>query len=310
MRIAVLAGGWSGEREVSLKSGRAVSRALDGEKYEVLVYDPRDDLLRLIADKERIDLAFILLHGPLGEDGCIQGFLEVFGIPYLGSGVLASAMALNKRVSREVYRQAGLQVARGLTLRRGQVWSSAEIVGALGEDIVVKPVCEGSSLGVSQCQGCDGLEEGIRCAFALGEEVLLEERLRGLEITCCVLGNEDPVALPLVAIIPDGQYPFFTYDAKYKSDGAQEICPAPVSVDACEKAGACGILAHKALGCRVWSRTDMILVGEEVFVLETNTIPGMTETSLFPKAARAEGLSLAQLLDRMIGLALGSADPG
>ena len=310
LRIALLSGGWSGEREISLKSGEAVYRALDKEKYHVTRYDPRDELIDLIQEKESIDIAFILLHGKFGEDGCMQGFLDLMDIPFVGSGVLPSALALNKKVSKQLYRASGLIVVDDVIVNKGLDYSIEQIMEAVGPSTVVKPVAEGSSLGMSICHSKEELSKGLESAFQYDEEVLVERYIKGREVTCAVLGNKSLEALPLIEIVPNPQYAFFDYEAKYKPGATKEICPAPLPEEQTAKAQSCAKRAHEALGCRVWSRTDMIVRGEKVYVLETNTIPGMTETSLVPLAAKTAGLSLSQLLDRLIELSLESTDSG
>jgi D-alanine-D-alanine ligase len=304
LKIALLAGGRSGEREVSLKSGESVWRALDKEKYVVKKYDPRDDLIALVNDRKSIDLAFVLLHGKYGEDGCVQGFLDLLGIPFVGSGVLPSAMALNKKVAKEMYKSAGLRVVEDICLRRGKRVSVETIRRRLGSSTVVKPVSEGSSLGISICHSKNELLRGIEAAFHLDQEILIERYLQGREVTCCVIGNRELEALPLIGIVPNPEYAFFDYKAKYTPGATNEICPAPTTKRETEKAQACAKEAHRVLQCRVWSRTDMIIHDGEVYVLETNTIPGMTETSLVPLAARTAGLTFTQFLDKLIHLSL------
>ncbi|MBN1106785.1 MAG: D-alanine--D-alanine ligase [Deltaproteobacteria bacterium] len=304
LRIGVIAGGWSGEREISLKSGEAVYQALDRERYEVRRYDPLDGLGHLIENCDNIDLAFVLLHGRFGEDGCIQGFLQLLEIPFVGSGVLSSAMALHKKTAKEVYRRAGLKVGEDVVLVKGEAFSVEEIMGVLGNAAVVKPVSEGSSLGMSICRSREELAAGIDRAFRYDREVMVERYIQGREITCAVLGNNLLEALPLIEIVPNPEYAFFDYTAKYTPGASQEICPAPLSTIETLKIQTCAIEAHRALRCRVWSRTDMILRDGEAYVLETNTIPGMTGTSLVPLAARTAGMSLTKLLDRLIELSL------
>ncbi len=303
-KIALLAGGWSGEREVSLKSGRAVYSALDKGKYEVTTYDPRDDLQALMDAKEEIDLAVILLHGRLGEDGRIQGLLDVLKIPFLGSGVLSSAMAMNKNVAKKIYKGADLTVAKDVILKPDDDLSVKGISATLGPYTFVKPVAEGSSLGASLCRGNEELDFGIKQAFKHDREVMVEEYIEGREVTCCVLGNMALETLPLIEIAPKAGYRFFDYKAKYTSGATEEICPARLSGHLSEGVRACAKRAHLALRCSVWSRSDMIIRDEDIYLLETNTIPGMTENSLFPLAAKAAGLSLSALLDKMIDLSL------
>ena len=304
LKLALISGGMSGEREVSLKSGDAVHRVLDPGKYEVMRYDPLEGLAGLIKDRDQIDLAFILLHGKYGEDGSMQGFLDLLGIPYVGSGVLASAMALNKKVAKDMFRLAGLRVIEDVHVTERTGFSVDRILERLGPSTVVKPVSGGSSLGVAICHGREDLEKGLMRAFGYDEEVLVETFLQGREVTCCVVGNALLEALPLIEIVPNPEYAFFDYDAKYKPGATNEICPARISSKHAEEAQSAAKRAHNALGCRVWSRTDMMIFENKVYVLETNTIPGMTETSLAPLAAKTAGISFPQFVDRLIQLSL------
>jgi D-alanine-D-alanine ligase len=305
LRVALLAGGKSGEREVSLAGARGVLAALDKEKYAVRQYDPAIDLGRLAADAAGLDVAFILLHGPLGEDGSMQGFLDLLGLPYQGSGVLGSALAMNKNLAKILYKQAGLRVADWQMASRRDIDSPENLSAQLCFPLVVKPVGQGSSLGMSIVHDNAGLAAGLKRAFDYDSEVMVEEFIRGREITGGVLGNNDLQALPLVEIIPGKDYLFFDYEAKYKAGASREICPADFPEEITRKAQDNALCAHRALRLRGYSRTDMIVSEEgEVFVIETNTIPGMTPTSLLPQAAQAVGYSFPQLLDLLIGLAL------
>ena len=304
IRIALLAGGWSGEREISLKSGEAVYHALDKMKYDVVMYDPRDQLEALMKAKDEIDIAFNLLHGKCGEDGRIQGFLDILGIPFVGSGVLSSAIAMNKKVTKALYRASGLKVAKDVVLRRGKVFSLREIAQQIGRRMIVKPVAEGSSLGMSVCQTDEELRAGIEKAFENDHEVMVEEYILGKEVTGCILGGGELRALPLVEILPGPAHCFFDYDAKYAKGATKEICPATISESLTERAQDCAKKAHRALKCGIWSRSDMIIRDQDIYMLETNTIPGMTENSLFPLAARVAGLSLSMLVDELVTLSL------
>ena len=196
LRVALLAGGLSGERDVSLASAAQVEKALNPERYAVRRYDPATDLHRLIADASELDLALIILHGRFGEDGTVQGLLELLGLPYQGSGVLSSALCMDKRASKELYRYHGLPVARDLVVTRHEPIDPGAIVEALGLPVVVKPACEGSSLGLTIADSMDGLREGLAEAMACGPVALVEEYLSGREITGGVLGNDDLEALP------------------------------------------------------------------------------------------------------------------
>lgn len=304
IKIALLAGGWSGERDVSIKSGESVFRALDKNKYKVTKYDPRDDLGSLIESREEIDLAFILLHGKHGEDGNLQGLLDLLNISFVGSGVLPSAMAFNKKVAKERFKYAGLSVLQDEILYSGKEFSVDQIMEKVGPSTVVKPVKEGSSIGVSICHNSDELLKGIDLAFQYDHEVMVENYMDGRELSCCVIGVNDLETLPVVEIVPGNGHTFFDYEAKYTAGVTKEICPAQLPPELKKKAEDCAKQAHNALMCSVWSRTDMILKGEQLYVLETNTIPGMTENSLVPLSAKAAGISLSQLLDRLITLSL------
>jgi D-alanine-D-alanine ligase len=304
LTVALLSGGVSSEREVSLNSGNQVFDALDAAKYEVRRYDPRCDLPRLMADAADIDFALIILHGPFGEDGTVQGLLELLGIPYQGSGVLGSALAMNKLASKQLYQQANLPVPAYVVLQQGAVMPHAGIIASLGLPLVVKPVEGGSSIGMSIVSSADGLTAAVEKAFAHGPTVLAEAHITGLELTVAVIGNQRPEALPVIEIIPNQNYAFFDYEAKYKAGATQEICPARIDAATTAKAQQIAIRAHQALFCRGCSRSDMILRGGELFLLETNTIPGMTQTSLLPLAARTAGMSFSQLLERLIDLGL------
>jgi D-alanine-D-alanine ligase len=302
--LALIAGGKSSEREVSLKSGNQVYQALNQDKYEIRRYDPLTDLESLVREASQLDVALIIMHGRGGEDGSMQGLLDLLEIPYQGSGVLASALAMNKELSKTVYQQAGLRVPRTLIFDRQGAPSSREIEAALGLPVVIKPVNEGSSIGVTKAGTPETLQTGLAAAFALDNRVLVEEFIQGTEVTGGVLGNARLQALPLVEIIPASTYAFFDYEAKYQPGASEEICPARLDADLTRQAQECALTAHKALGCRGYSRTDMMVKDGKIYVLETNTIPGMTATSLFPQGAKAAGLDFPDLLDTLINLAL------
>jgi D-alanine-D-alanine ligase len=306
LRLALIAGGKSGEREVSLKGAAEVAKVLDPQKYGVKRYDPATDLAKLAAEADSLDVAFILLHGPFGEDGTVQGFLDLLDIPYQGSGVLGSAIAMDKNLAKILYRNSGLTVPDWLMLRKKE--SQQTDIGAIPRQIalplVVKPARQGSSLGMSIARSKDELATAIRKAFAYDNEIMLEQYIRGREITVGVIGNDIVTALPLVEIIPDAQYDFFDYEAKYKPGATREICPADFDDKLTARAQEYGVTAHRALHLRGYSRTDMMVSNDSIYILETNTIPGMTPTSLLPQAAAAAGLSFSALLDRLLELAL------
>ena len=304
IRLALIAGGVSGEREVSLKGAAEVEKAVDTEKYEVVRYDPATDLARIAADADQLDAAFILLHGIHGEDGTVQGFLELLNIPYQGAGVLGSALAMDKNLAKILYKLHGLPVAAWEMADRNHIEDPAPLLAKLSLPLVIKPVRQGSSLGMSIVRQPEQLPAALETAFQHDSEVMAEEFIKGREITVGVIGNDELMALPLIEIIPNDQYDFFDYEAKYKPGATREICPAEVDDQIREKAQQYGLIAHQALQLKGYSRTDMIVRGDEFFILETNTIPGMTETSLLPQAAAEAGLDFGALLDRLIELAM------
>ncbi len=305
INLALLAGGRSGEREVSLMGAEGVEKALDQKKFNVTRYDPLTDLAKIAADAEKIDFAFILLHGLWGEDGTMQGFLDLLDIPYQGSGVIGSALAMDKNLAKELYKLHGLPVAPWRIIETAKEYSAEEIVAALGLPLVVKPVSDGSSLGMTIVRDVSELAAGIAIAQQHGGRAMVESFVRGREVTVGVLGNDAPVALPLVEIIPGKDFEFFNYDAKYQPGATREVCPAEVDSELTRRAQEFGVTAHKALQLRGYSRTDMIISeAGDLFLLETNTIPGMTPTSLFPQATSAYGLSFSAMLEKLIELGL------
>ncbi|MBV5305434.1 MAG: D-alanine--D-alanine ligase [Desulfobulbaceae bacterium] len=305
IRVALLAGGRSSEREVSLKGALGVEKALDPGKFLVKRYDPATDLAALAQDASSIDVAFILLHGLYGEDGTVQGFLDLLGIPYQGAGVLGSAMAMDKNLAKIMYRLHGLPVADWEMARPQDAQTPARLLERLHLPLVIKPVRAGSSIGMSIATTEEELGEGIRGAYEQDSQVMVEQFVRGREITAGVLGNDELVALPLVEIIPNKEFLFFDYTAKYQAGASRELCPAPIDAELTAKAQQFALDAHRALQLRGYSRTDMIVTDEgDITLLETNTIPGMTPTSLLPQAAAVYGLEFQALLERLIELAM------
>jgi len=305
MHVALLAGGISGEREVSLNGAAGVERALDPEKFLVRRYDPATDLVRLATDAPGIDFAFILLHGHHGEDGTMQGFLDLLGIPYQGSGVLGSAIAMDKHLAKELYRLHGLPVADWRIISDDAQINAAELRKSFGLPVVIKPVHEGSSLGLTLARSEEQLLLGIERALRHDTQVMVEQYIKGRELTVGVFGNRNLTALPVIEIVPGPGFDFFDYDAKYKAGATEEICPARISAEIAENAQQYALAAHRALRLRGYSRTDMILTPNgALFLLETNTIPGMTATSLMPQAAAVYGLPFPQFLERLIELGM------
>ncbi len=305
LHIALIAGGVSGERQVSLNGAVGAEKALDPEKFIVRRYDPATDLAKIAADAPEIDFAFILLHGLFGEDGTMQGFLDLLGVPYQGSGVLGSAIAMDKQLAKELYTMNGLPVADSLIITSHDRIESQELISRFGLPVVIKPVHEGSSLGLSLAQSEEALLAGIERALRHDSHVMIEKYIKGRELTVGVLGNNELEALPVIEIVPGKEFAFFDYDAKYKPGASEEICPAMISEDITQKAQHYAVTAHKVLRLRGYSRTDMILAEDgALYLLETNTIPGMTATSLMPQAAAAHGLPFPQFLERLVELGL------
>ncbi len=306
LTVALLSGGISSEREVSLKSGDQVYAALNPDKYRVIRYDPSTDLSRLIADAPSIDFALIILHGPYGEDGTVQGLLDLLGIPYQGSGVLGSAIAMDKLVSKQLYERSGIPTPTYITIHRDDALKAETCLERIGLPLVIKPAKGGSSIGMAIVKTRDRLEPAIREAFSHDDTLMVETYIQGTELTVGVIGNRDLKALPVIEIIPDTQYEFFNYHAKYLPGASREICPARIDEALTEKAQAYAKMAHRALFCEGYSRTDMMLSDRELYILETNTIPGMTETSLLPLAAKTAGIPFSRLLDILIELGIES----
>jgi D-alanine-D-alanine ligase len=292
-RIGVLAGGPSNEREISLRSGRAVHDALLGEGLDSLLLDVKNDIRDVIMES-RIDVAFIALHGRFGEDGTVQKMLEDAGIPYTGSGVDASALALDKVASKDLFIKNLIPVPAHKVLIKGR--SRSYDCDKLGMPIVVKPHLEGSSIGLTIVKDRNSLQGAIDKAFEYGDKVILEEYIDGRELTVGILSDE---ALPVIEIVPRNKV--YDYNAKYKDSDTQYLVPAPITECLSANARGLGVRAHRALGCRSFSRVDMMMAASgDIFVLEVNTIPGMTKRSLLPKAAQAMGLRFSSLCVKIL----------
>ncbi|MBI9076180.1 MAG: D-alanine--D-alanine ligase [Desulfatibacillum sp.] len=308
LNLALLFGGISAERKVSIQSGRQVLNALDPDRYIVRCYDPKTDIPRLVHDACNIDLALIILHGEYGEDGRIQGLLDLLDIPYQGSGVLGSSLAMNKLASKRIYQQAGLRVPPYRVITPDNRAIAPELAKALGYPVVIKPCVGGSSIGMTLVKAPSDLETALDVAFAQDTTLLMEGYVAGVEITGAVLGNRELEALPLIEIVPGEEFAFFEYEAKYAADATQEICPARISEDQTQEAMTMAMEAHRALFCKGYSRSDMILGKDGLYILETNTIPGMTANSLLPKAAKTAGMDFPTLMNRLVELALEAKD--
>ena len=334
LNIAVLMGGPSAEHDVSLATGRVLIQHLDQSKYDIKPVTVSREVRELLSGKSppslpteartsavstalhqaqeaQIDVVFIAMHGEFGEDGRLQGLLEFFDIPYTGSGVLASSLAMDQVKSSELFRLHGLLVPAYTHFMRWE-WEHHEsiildfLVQALEAPWVVKPVDRGSSVGVSIAQARDALRSAIQAVFQHSDHVMVQEHIQGAEVTCAVLHEDprsEPWPLPPTQIIPKTKA-FFDYASKYTPGATEEITPPRLHPAIIAQVQATAVQAHKILDCYGMSRTDMIVRDEKIYVLETNTIPGMTETSLYPQAAKAIGLEFSDLLDRLISAAL------
>lgn len=300
LRVVVLMGGKSPEHEISLITGEEVIKNLDKEKYNAFsLVIPKNgcfDIERLLQLSP--DIVFIAMHGPYGEDGKVQGLLEFMGIEYTGAGVLASALGMNKIIFLRLMEKEKIPVPRHLVFTKTD--SPQKILKKFPFPFVVKPSCQGSSVGVSIVHRRGELKKALAEAFCFDREILIEEYLSGVEITCGILGNKEPIALPLAEILPKKE--FFNFEAKYSPDLCEEIVPARISSEMTKKVQKMAVKVYKAIDCRVFARVDMIICHGRPYVLEINTIPGLTPVSLFPKEAAALGISYPELLDRLIEL--------
>lgn len=302
-KVAVLLGGTSAEREVSLNSGAAVLAGLREGGVDAHPVDPRDtDVTQL--KSMGFDKVFIALHGRGGEDGTLQGLLELTGIPYTGSGVMASAISMDKLRSKLLWQGAGLPVAPWAAVTRkafeqGLDESVLQHIASLGLPLIVKPSREGSSVGMSKVDEADALHAALALAFQHDEEVLVEKWLSGPEFTVAVLGEE---ILPSIRIQPAGT--FYDYEAKYLSDETQYFCPSGLEAEREALLRDLVLKAWNVLGCRGWGRIDAMQDRDgHFYLLEANTSPGMTSHSLVPMAARQAGLSFSQLVVQILELA-------
>ncbi|MFC3396659.1 D-alanine--D-alanine ligase [Brenneria rubrifaciens] len=302
-KVAVLLGGTSAEREVSLLSGQAVLDGLKEAGINAHAVDTREFSVTHLKD-EGFTKVFIALHGRGGEDGTLQGVLEFLQLPYTGSGVMASALTMDKLRTKLVWEASGLPVSPYVVLHRQQfsLLSQGELLkelAPLGLPLIVKPSREGSSVGMSKVNQASELHEAIEEAFRHDDDVLVEKWLSGPEYTVAILGDE---VLPSIRIQAAGT--FYDYEAKYLSDDTQYFCPSGLSVDKEQELAALSMAAYRALDCRGWGRVDLMIDSDgEFYLLEVNTSPGMTNHSLVPMAARQRGLSFSQLVVKVLELA-------
>lgn len=309
LTVAVLMGGDSPERDVSLLSGMRVIQALDPVKYHAIPVDPslrrgKEGFwgLEELLTRERPDVAFIALHGKHGEDGSIQGLLELLGIPYTGSGVLASALAMNKFAAKTLLREAGLTTPEALLVCDADDMTLLRIQRRLQLPLMVKPNQGGSTLGAMRVFHWHELPRALHKALAYDTAALVEELIQGIEVSVPVLGKREPQALPPVEIVPKGGY--YDFQAKYVPGATEEIVPARLPQEILHLLQETAVAAHLALGCAGMSRVDIIVRDTTPYVLEVNTIPGLTPTSLLPRSAEAAGISFSELIERILSDAL------
>ena len=302
-RIGVIMGGTSAERDISLKTGRAIFQSLKRQGFHAIAVDAARPLPRAL-EKARIDFAYIALHGPGGEDGAIQGLLQWLGIPYTGPGVLASAVAMDKVTSKRLFDAAGLRTAPWAVLSSRRPADGLVQAKRLGFPLVVKPANQGSAIGVSIVRAASQWSAAVRKGFRFGSPVIVEKYLRGPEVTVGILGGQ---ALPIIEIVPASRA-FYDFHAKYAPGGSRHILPARIPEPVARRIRALAQASCGLLGIRSVARVDLI-IDEKLgpCLLEVNTIPGMTETSLLPEAARAAGFDFDRLVLKIAEYSLGSS---
>lgn len=306
MKIGVLRGGISEEREVSLKTGAAVINALKALGHEVVDIDPgRPSFVEEVRDAGA-DFIFIALHGKAGEDGTIQSLLELLDLPYNGSGPLASAMAFHKGFAKKIFSVEKISTADYTLIKNTDPYDAEkvtqQVLDQLQLPLVVKPARQGSTIGITIAKTVNQLNEGIGLALSFDDEVVVERFIPGTEVTVSLLGNDDIRVLPLIEIVSEKET--YDYEAKYTPGMSHHIIPPRLSPGQIQLASEVALSAHRALGCCGLSRSEVIVNDAGAYILEVNTLPGMTETSLFPDAARAAGLTFSQLISRIIDLGL------
>ena len=319
LRIALLAGGDSSEREIALNSAHQISEAIDAEKYDVKVIDlhhrswaytapngnkyemdKNDFSLTVEGVRHEFDYALIIIHGTPGEDGKLQGYLDMMGIPYSSCSQVSSTITFDKVSTKRAVAERGINVAREVFLHRGEEFSAEKIVAELGLPLFVKPNASGSSFGVTRVTEAEQIAEAVRLAFTESEEVLIEECITGREFGCGVLiTKEKEIVLPITEIVSKNA--FFDYEAKYTVGMSDEITPAPISEEWRAMLAHDAVEAYKACRCRGIVRIDFIVTEEgKAYLIEVNSIPGMSSGSIVPKQARTAGISLGELYDMVI----------
>lgn len=298
-KVAVMFGGTSAEREVSLKSGAAVLKALQAQGIDAHAFDPKEQPLSAL-ETQAFDRVFIVLHGRGGEDGTMQGALQLHDMPYTGSGVLGSALAMDKIRCKFLFSAHGLPTAPFRVAQKGDDIDYAAMLAQLNGKVMVKPANEGSSIGMSAATTAAELEQALALAFEYDDAVLVEQWINGREFTVSMLDGQ---ALPVIEMRTPRA--FYDYEAKYQSNSTEYLCPAPISAEQTASLQQSAMAAFKAVGASGWGRVDAMLDSDGQFrLLEVNTVPGMTEKSLVPMAARAAGYSFEQLVAKILEQAL------
>ncbi len=308
LKIAVVRGGRSAEREISLKSGEQVAKALTNRGHNVQEMDLSPHLLSDLISGS-FDIVFLALHGRYGEDGTIQGMLDLFDIPYTGCGVLASALCIDKAMTKRILSSHDLPVPPGTVITQSRYRENsaeviAEILAQVSLPAIVKPNREGSTVGITLVEDQTALPGALQEAFSRDELILVERYITGIELTVPVLGNDKPEALPIIEIKPKNRY--YDFESKYAPGGSEHIIPARIPEGVARVIQEMAVKAYQVLRCQVYSRIDFIYDPEthSPYILENNTLPGMTETSLFPDAARYMGIEFGELIERIISLSL------
>lgn len=302
IKVLLLMGGGGSEHEVSLSSGEQVLKNFDKEKYELIPMVMETQDLDLVKVKEfQPDVVFIALHGGVGEDGTIQKIFEDEGIKFIGCGSEASQVGMDKIKFLELVEKNGIPVPKGLNVTKGEL-VDLDVVKELGNKWVVKPAGQGSSVGVTIIDDLDKLDGALEESFKYEERAIIEEFLPGMEVSCGILGNKSPMALPVIEICPKNN--FFDYEAKYTTGKCEEIVPARLSEEITKKVQEYALKVFELVKAKGFIRVDFVIKEENPVILEMNTIPGLTPNSLLPKEAKAAGMEYPKLLDRMIELAL------
>ncbi len=303
LKIGVLFGGKSAEHEVSIKSARNVINALDKTKYQVTPIKINKDGKFDFDNIKNFDVIFPVMHGPFGEDGSMQGLLKLAGVPFVGPGVLGSAVGMDKDFTKKILRDAGLPIGKFITLKSGDQADFNKVKKELGLPLFIKPANMGSSVGVSKVRNENEFKKAVKDAFDFDTKIIIEEFIDGREIECAILGNDMPMASIPGEIIANQE--FYSYDAKYIDAGSVAEIPAKIDKKTAKKVQELAIKTFQALNCEGLSRVDFFLKKNgDVLVNEINTIPGFTDISMYPKLWEASGIPVAKLLDRLIDLAI------